>query len=90
MSKTLVIVESPTKAKKISEYLGNDVVVEASMGHIRDLPRSAKEIPAKYKDEKWATLGVNVVIAGIPEALELQARGYGFRPSRQKAVTAAA
>lgn len=60
MSKTLVIVESPTKAKKISEYLGDDVVVEASMGHIRDLPRSAKEIPAKYKDEKWATLGVNV------------------------------
>jgi len=60
MSKTLVIVESPTKAKKISEYLGDDVVVEASMGHIRDLPRSAKEIPAKYKDEEWATLGVNV------------------------------
>ncbi|HEX2154983.1 MAG TPA: type I DNA topoisomerase [Acidimicrobiia bacterium] len=60
MSKTLVIVESPTKAKKLSEYLGSDVVVEASMGHIRDLPRSAKEIPAKYKDEPWAKLGVNV------------------------------
>ena len=60
MSKTLVIVESPTKAKKISEYLGKEVVVEASMGHIRDLPRSAKEIPKKYKDEAWAKLGVNV------------------------------
>jgi DNA topoisomerase I len=60
MSKTLVIVESPTKAKKISEYLGDDVMVEASMGHIRDLPRSAKEIPSKYKDEDWAKLGVNV------------------------------
>src|SRR5690606_38471545 len=60
MSKTLVIVESPTKAKKISEYLGEDVIVEASMGHIRDLPRSAKEIPAKYKDEEWAKLGVNI------------------------------
>lgn len=60
MSKALVIVESPTKAKKISEYLGKEVVVEASMGHIRDLPRSAKEIPKKYKDEPWAKLGVNV------------------------------
>ncbi|HJR93063.1 MAG TPA: type I DNA topoisomerase [Acidimicrobiia bacterium] len=60
MAKTLVIVESPTKARKISEYLGKEVVVEASMGHIRDLPRSAKEIPAKYKDEPWAKLGVNV------------------------------
>jgi len=60
MTKTLVIVESPTKARKISEYLGNEVVVEASMGHIRDLPRSAKEIPSKYKDEPWAKLGVNV------------------------------
>ncbi len=60
MSKRLVIVESPTKAKKISEYLGSEVVVEASMGHIRDLPRSAKEIPTKFKDEEWAKLGVNV------------------------------
>jgi DNA topoisomerase I len=60
MSKTLVIVESPTKAKKISEYLGDEVAVEASMGHIRDLPRSAKEIPSKYKDQEWAKLGVNV------------------------------
>ncbi|MGA7270344.1 MAG: type I DNA topoisomerase [Acidimicrobiia bacterium] len=60
MPKSLVIVESPTKAKKISEFLGDDVVVEASMGHIRDLPRSAKEIPKKYKDEPWAKLGVNV------------------------------
>ncbi len=60
MSNTLVIVESPTKAKKISEFLGSEVVVEASMGHIRDLPRSAKEIPKKYKDTAWAKLGVNV------------------------------
>ena len=60
MPKSLVIVESPTKAKKISEFLGDDVVVEASMGHIRDLPRSAKEIPKKYKEEPWAKLGVNV------------------------------
>ncbi|MDH3191012.1 MAG: type I DNA topoisomerase, partial [Acidimicrobiia bacterium] len=60
MTKSLVIVESPTKAKTISAYLGADSVVESSMGHIRDLPRSASEIPAKAKGEDWARLGVNV------------------------------
>jgi DNA topoisomerase-1 len=56
----LVIVESPAKAKTIAGYLGNDFVVESSIGHIRDLPQNAGEIPAKYKDESWARLGVNV------------------------------
>ncbi|MEX1038676.1 MAG: type I DNA topoisomerase, partial [Acidimicrobiia bacterium] len=60
MTKSLVIVESPTKAKTISAFLGADSVVESSMGHIRDLPRSAAEIPAKVKGEPWARLGVNV------------------------------
>ncbi len=60
MTKSLVIVESPTKAKTISAFLGGDTVVESSMGHIRDLPRSAAEIPAKVKGEEWARLGVNV------------------------------
>jgi DNA topoisomerase I len=58
--KKLVIVESPAKAKTIAGYLGNDFVVESSIGHIRDLPQNASEIPAKYKDEGWARLGVNV------------------------------
>src|SRR5437764_9620497 len=58
--KKLVIVESPAKAKTIAGYLGNDFVVESSIGHIRDLPQNAAEIPAKYKDESWARLGVNV------------------------------
>ena len=58
--KSLVIVESPTKAKTITKFLGKDFVVRASNGHIRDLPNSAAEIPAKYKKEKWARLGVNV------------------------------
>src|SRR5437764_8767954 len=58
--KKLVIVESPAKAKTIAGYLGNDFVVESSIGHIRDLPQNAAEIPAKYKDEGWARLGVNV------------------------------
>ena len=60
MSKSLVIVESPTKARTIAAYLGADVAVESSMGHIRDLPRSAAEIPAKAKGEDWARLGVDV------------------------------
>ncbi|AFY59180.1 DNA topoisomerase I, bacterial [Rivularia sp. PCC 7116] len=57
---TLVIVESPTKAKTIRNYLPSDYRVEASMGHVRDLPQSASEIPAAVKGEEWAKLGVNV------------------------------
>lgn len=56
----LVIVESPTKAKKIAGYLGANYVVESSRGHIRDLPRVAADVPLKYKSEPWARLGVNV------------------------------
>jgi len=58
--KALVIVESPAKAKKIAGFLGDDYIVRASMGHIRDLPSSASEIPAAVKKEAWSTLGVNV------------------------------
>ncbi|TWE14513.1 DNA topoisomerase I [Prauserella muralis] len=56
----LVIVESPTKARKIAPYLGRDYVVESSRGHIRDLPRGAADVPAKYKGQPWARLGVDV------------------------------
>nr|WP_269152503.1 type I DNA topoisomerase [Corynebacterium minutissimum] len=55
----MVIVESATKAKKIQPYLGDKYIVEASVGHIRDLPRGAADVPAKYKKESWARLGVN-------------------------------
>jgi DNA topoisomerase-1 len=55
-----VIVESPTKARKIASYLGSNYVVQSSRGHIRDLPRKAAEVPAKYKGEPWSNLGVNV------------------------------
>jgi DNA topoisomerase I len=58
--KKLVIVESPAKAKTIAGYLGKDYIVESSIGHIRDLPNNASEIPAKLKGEEWARLGVNV------------------------------
>jgi DNA topoisomerase I len=56
----LVIVESPAKARTIAGYLGRGYVVESSIGHIRDLPQSASEIPAQFKGEPWARLGVNV------------------------------
>jgi DNA topoisomerase I len=56
----LVIVESPAKAKTIAGYLGPGYIVESSIGHIRDLPNNASEIPAKLKGEEWARLGVNV------------------------------
>ncbi|MGW5920797.1 type I DNA topoisomerase [Nocardia fluminea] len=56
----LVIVESPTKARKIAPYLGRNYTVEASVGHIRDLPRGAADVPAKYKGQAWARLGVDV------------------------------
>ncbi|MBE1485578.1 type I DNA topoisomerase [Plantactinospora soyae] len=59
-STRLVIVESPAKAKTISGYLGPGYVVEASLGHVRDLPRNAADVPAKYKGEAWARLGVDV------------------------------
>ena len=59
MSKTLVIVESPTKAKTIRGFLPRGFQVNASMGHVRDLPNNASEIPASHKGDPWAKLGVN-------------------------------
>jgi DNA topoisomerase I len=56
----LVIVESPSKARTIAGYLGDGYVVESSIGHIRDMPDRAAEIPTKYRGEAWARLGVNV------------------------------
>ncbi|MFL6156106.1 MAG: DNA topoisomerase, partial [Marmoricola sp.] len=60
MAHKLVIVESPAKARTIEGYLGRGYVVESSIGHIRDLPQTAADIPAKVKGEPWARLGVNV------------------------------
>lgn len=60
MSKTLVIVESPAKAKTISSFLGSEYEVLASFGHVRDLPEGKKSVPEEIKKFKWADLGVNV------------------------------
>jgi DNA topoisomerase I len=56
----LVIVESPAKARTIAGFLGKGYVVESSIGHIRDMPDKAAEIPMKYRKEPWARLGVDV------------------------------
>src|SRR5699024_9741602 len=58
--KSLVIVESPTKIKTLKKYLPKNYEIDSSMGHIRDLPSSAKEIPKKYKGKDWANLGIDV------------------------------
>ncbi len=58
--KALVIVESPAKARKISDYLGSKYKVLASMGHVRDLPNGAAEIPKSVKQEPWSRIGINV------------------------------
>jgi DNA topoisomerase-1 len=55
-----VIVESPTKAKTIRKFLPKNFIVEASVGHVRDLPQSAADIPKDIKDEEWTKIGVNV------------------------------
>src|SRR5918996_5795858 len=60
MSKPLVIVESPAKARTLGRFLGNKYRVEASYGHIRDLPESAAEVPKEIKDKDWGRLGVDV------------------------------
>jgi DNA topoisomerase-1 len=75
----LVIVESPAKAKTIGGYLGKGYTVEASIGHIRDLPRNAADIPAAYKGKPWASLGVNTDADFEPI--------YVISPDRRQQVT---
>ncbi|MCH7945220.1 MAG: type I DNA topoisomerase, partial [Armatimonadetes bacterium] len=60
MPKTLVIVESPAKAQTIKRFLGPEFDVQASFGHVRDLPGGTAEVPAAFKNKKWANLGVDV------------------------------
>ena len=60
MARPLVIVESPAKAKTIGKFLGSSYMVEASIGHVRDLPKSAADIPAEVRGQPWSRLGVDV------------------------------
>ena len=59
MARPLIIVESPAKARTLTRYLGSQYRVEASYGHVRDLPESAAEVPAQIKGETWGRLGVD-------------------------------
>ena len=60
MSKPLVIVESPAKARTLARFLGDQFRVEASVGHVRDLPENASEVPDEIKKESWGRIGVDV------------------------------
>ena len=60
MAKTLVIVESPAKARTLSRFLGDQYQVEASYGHVRDLPESASQVPEEIRKKKWGRLGVDI------------------------------
>jgi DNA topoisomerase I len=60
MRKPLIIVESPAKARTLARLLGDDYRVEASVGHVRDLPENAGEVPAAIKDKPWGNMGVDV------------------------------
>ena len=60
VSTALVIVESPAKARTIAGFLGDGYIVESSIGHVRDLPRNAAEVPESHKGEKWARIGIDV------------------------------
>ena len=60
MTKRLVIVESPTKARTLQRFLGDEFIIESSVGHVRDLPASAAEIPEEYKKESWSRLGIDI------------------------------
>jgi DNA topoisomerase I len=78
MPKKLVIVESPAKAKTIAGYLGSEYVVESSIGHIRDLPNRASDIP-KEDRKRFGALGV-----AIDEGFEPY---YIVDPDKKKVVS---
>jgi DNA topoisomerase-1 len=59
-AKPLIIVESPAKAKTLGRFLGTKYRVEASFGHIRDLPESAADVPKEIKEKEWGRLGVDI------------------------------
>ena len=79
MSAALVIVESPAKANTIARYLGSEYVVESSIGHVRDLPQNAADVPKAYKDKPWARLGIDVEHGFKPL--------YVVAPDKRKQIT---
>ncbi len=84
MSKYLVIVESPTKAKTISRFLSKEYEVVSSVGHVRDLPRSATDIPKKYKEFSWARLGIDVENDFLPLYVPISGKTKTIREIKQQ------
>ena len=82
--RVLVIVESPTKARTIRKFLPKNYIVEASVGHVRDLPQNASEIPAAYKQEKWASLGIDVEHDFAPLYVTPKGKGKVIRNLKQQ------
>lgn len=83
-NKVLVIVESPTKAKTIKRFLPSNYIVEASVGHIRDLPQTASEIPKSYKDKPWSRLGIDVEDGFKPLYVTPKGKGKLIRELKSK------
>ena len=79
VSAALVIVESPAKANTIARYLGSEYTVESSIGHVRDLPQNAADVPKAYKDKPWARLGIDVEHGFKPL--------YVVAPDKRKQIT---
>ena len=79
MAKRLVIVESPAKARTIKGYLGGEFAVESSIGHIRDLPNRASDVPEAQR-KRFGALGVDVEQGFEPY--------YVVDPDKKKVVTA--
>ncbi len=84
----LVIVESPTKARTIKRFLPSSFIVESSIGHVRDLPQSASEVPARIKGEKWARLGIDVENDFAPVYVTPKGKGKVIRELKAKLKTA--
>ncbi len=85
MAKALVIVESPAKARTLARLLGDRYRVEASVGHVRDLPENASEVPAAIKDKPWGRMGVDVDNGFRPVLRHLPRQGEPHpRPARRR------
>jgi DNA topoisomerase-1 len=82
--KALVIVESPTKARTIKRFLPKNYIVEASVGHVRDLPQSASDIPGDLKKEEWARLGIDVENGFRPLYIVPRGKGKIIRELKKK------
>ena len=85
---TLVLVESPSKAKKIAQYLGPGYQVRASMGHVRDLPAKKEDVPARFASLPWARLGVDIAHGFKPLYIVPKAKAAVVKELRQAAERA--